>query len=309
MRIYGNLPEKSKTQTNSGNDAPVVLIVPPMVGSSILVDLVCAELSNRGNIVVSYSRKGLDIPAYMYDRTIHLPPVRMLFNVWETYRKALVYQKENKMASALEAERKNDIVSVMSYIEKRWPKRKKVIIGYGMGGSAAVYLSADEAFVSSHPSLYGVLAIEGRLYSTFYGEKPAEKFIEPFLPFAFAQRIEKWFIERKPVKINALSDAPKLKVPVQFVFSASNETLDMYINPYAAVQKTARENDEASVMRNFKNIHPVDWTDIPVKYPFIRFLSTGIKKKAWTNSESIANTADMFQLFIAGSHLNIPVVE
>ena len=279
-------------------NAPVVLLVPPVVGSNILLDLVCAELANQGNIVVSYARKGMDIPAYMYNGKIHLPPLHILLNVWEIYRKAIVYQKENETARALEAERKNDIISVMSYIEKRWPKRAKIIIGYGLGGSAAVYASADEAFVSRYPELCGILAIESRLYSSFYGEKPAEKYLEPFLPFAFTQRIEKWFTERKPVKINALAAPPALQLPVQFIFSASNETLDMYINPYAAIQKTTRENDETAVMRNFQDIHPVDWTDIPVKYPFVRFLSTGIQKSAWTNSESISHTTDMFQQFI-----------
>jgi dienelactone hydrolase len=309
MRIYGNQPEKSKTETDSGNDAPVVLIVPPMAGSNILLDLVCAELSNQGNIVVSYSHKGMDIPAYMYNKKIYLPPVHILFNVWETYRKAIVYQKENETARMLEAERKNDIISVMSYIEKRWPKRKKVIIGYGMGGSAAVYLSADDAFVSKHPKLCGVLAIESRLYSSFYGERQPEKYMEPILPFEFAQRIENWLVKKKPVKINALHDAPQLKVPVQFVFSASNETLDMYLNPYAIVQKTAAENDKTAVMRNYKDIHPVDWTDIPVKYPFIRFLAAGTQISAWKNSESISNTAKMFHQFIASSHLNAALSE
>ena len=298
LRIYGNVPEKPKNEGAPGINAPVVLIVPPVVGSNILLDLVCAELANQGNIVVSYARKGMDIPAYMYTGKIHLPPLHILLNVWKTYRKAAVYQKENETARVLEAERKNDIVSIMSYLEKRWPKRAKIIIGYGLGGSAAVYASADEAFVSKYPELCGVLAIESRLYSSFYGEKQPAKHIEPFLPFEFAQRIENWFTERKPVKINAISAAPKINVPVQFIVSASNETLDMYLNPYAVVQKTAAENDETSVMRNFKDIHPVDWTDIPVKYPFIRFLSTGAQKSAWTNAGSIAATAEMFQQFI-----------
>ncbi|MDR2602483.1 MAG: hypothetical protein LBC53_08560 [Spirochaetaceae bacterium] len=296
VRIYKRAENDSPESSAS---RPVILVSPPISGSIGAVDLVCASVCEKGNIAVSFSRKDLDLPAYKPEGGIYMPGYMNVFNNWAVITRAREYQKENETARLLEKERENDLKFILNFIDALFRNNPKIVIGYGLGGGAAVTAVQDEVFTGEHPSLRGVVAVESYLYSCWGSEPlPPMKPTDFLFPIDFFHNLKNRFTGKYPVKISTLEDAPRPKLPVLFIVSDKVERTKNGFGLYDAVEKTVSISGGMCGIYSVKNVKAVDWTDAPAKYPFLRFIISGFTKSAWKNLDCVSNAASVFQRFI-----------
>jgi hypothetical protein len=286
------------TESMRNPSAPLVLIAPPLTGSAGIVDDVCSNLARRGSLAVTFSRKKFDLPAYKSDGSLFMPSIHEIARNWNVFTRGLAYRNENHIAVEMENARRADIVFVARRLRERWPARPFVVIGYGVGGAAAAELAGDDAFLRDCPRFRGALAVESVLYAAY----PSEPFTprpvdESFLPLKITGHIENWLFNLLPVKINEPDVVPRPRRPVRFVISPDSAA-GKYAARYAAVYKAARESEAFVSIMSLPRTCALDWTDVPRKYPVLRFLAGGFSPRAWEAGECAANAAAIFQRFV-----------
>ncbi|MDR2521441.1 MAG: hypothetical protein LBC72_02655 [Spirochaetaceae bacterium] len=285
IRIY--------TESAHNPSAPLVLVAPPLTGSAGVVDTVCANLALRGSLAVTFSRKRFDLPAYKSDGSLFMPSIHQVVRNWKVVTRGRSYRDENRIAAKMENERRADIAFVAQQLRKRWPERPFVVIGYGAGGAAAAALAGDDSFLAGCPQFRGALAVESLLHSAYPSEPFTPRAVDDsFWPLKITGEIENWIFRRLPVKVSEPDAVPRPKRPVRFIISADGGAR------YAAVYKTAREQAGFVSTMSLPRVGALDWTDVPRKYPVLRFLSGGAGSRAWGGLECAENTAAVFQRFI-----------
>ncbi|MDR0539582.1 MAG: hypothetical protein LBG74_03645 [Spirochaetaceae bacterium] len=294
-RIYGSGQDTSEH---------VLLVVPPVTGGMGVVDALCAALAQEKIVVLSFSRGDIDMPAYTENGKLRFSSFARIPYNWKVLTRGVSYKKENELGRKLEAERRYDIQFLMRYADSRWPNAKKIIAGYGAGGSAAAYLAADSGFCAGHPSLRGVIALESYFYTVFTAE--AEPVLEtPAQTFAFITQARNYLLLRKPLKIKGLADVCKPALPVLFIASHYNTQNESALWRYAALEKTVRENSGSATLEKLEGIHAFDWTDVPEKYPILRFAAAPFEKNTWLDDECMKNVVSRYLSFIRSTSQNL----
>jgi hypothetical protein len=174
------------------------------------------------------------------------------------------------------------------------------LAGYGAGGAALLMLTGSAGFAARYPSVKGVIAVESPLLSVLEGEK----FILPPLPS------DNWFIslwsgiqsriaERQPRRITGIGAVPNPGVPVCFLLS------DWVRNPryredrYAAILRVFQDALSPAVIAAAKGTGPLDYSDIPEKYPLYPVLVSGAKKGLLRGGHGSRETAALMTEFAA----------
>lgn len=144
-------------KSSYSNETPVILAAPPVLGSSSVIDMICAAMEQKGFLVANFSHSDFDLFSVDVEGRVSYP-------TFKTAKKIItsVFNRDN---AYFEDIRGKDIDTVLPVIRKRFPSRKIFIIAYGASGSALASLSRDADFVAANPDISGGIIIESSSYS------------------------------------------------------------------------------------------------------------------------------------------------
>jgi hypothetical protein len=161
-------------------------------------------------------------------------------------------------------------------------------------------LTGSAGFAARYPSVKGVIAVESPLLSVLEGEK----FILPPLPS------DNWFIslwsgirgritERQPRKITDIGAVPDPGVPVCFLLSDRVQNPRRREDRYASILRVFQETGTPAVIAAAKGAGPLDYSDIPEKYPLYPVLMSGAKRSLLRRTHGSRETAALMTEFAA----------
>jgi hypothetical protein len=307
LRIYG--PGEDPVS----NDArrPLMLIVPPVAGSVAVIDQVCLELRDRGFTVVSYSRPHFDTSPYGENGKKWGESLAVVYRIFRIHTRGFKSLPVNASGRALEAERIKDINFLLSYFKRDLRNdsafsgvdtSRIFIAGYGTGGGALIQAAGSPEFTRTNPGVKGIIAIESPVFSAFTGETPP-------LPQAAGgddsrlralwTGITQWFSRPPPPKITGLGVIPRPEVPVLYMVSDKALVPRHRDGRYAAVFRALQGSREPAVLAVIPGAGPLDYSDIPKKFPFYRVLFPAEKQSLWETRNFTRETAGLMTNFAA----------
>ena len=302
---------------NGNPDLPVIVLVPPEIGSAVSADIVCTELSGQGYTVVTYFRTGFDTPLIDENgRKRLVSPVKLL-QYWRIFNMAASRSSLNEMGKSLEAERRIDIVFLLYHLTDVLGKdRQFLLAGYGAGGSALAYLAGDQIFVSLYENVLGVIAIESRLWSAFQDE-PRHESQRPVEGWSrsITMRIGNWFRDswsvftahllnlgpRKVVRTGPLP-AENFDNGLPVLYLVSGRALENN-QSYQAVFDALRAVSASTALAAIESAGPLDYQDFPFTHPIISFVLPGMKnsRKSTNPVNDTAAIISNFASYLIGS--------
>lgn len=307
---------------------PLMILVPPVLGSVMMTDRVCQALSGRGLTALTYSRRGFDSPAVENQRRFGLSPVKNA-GILRTLVMGTGSGPANAAGQILKEERGRDIQFLLSYIaQNELPALAGTdlncifIAGYGAGGAALVSLSASGDFIAQNPALKGIIAVESPL------PVPREEKQEPAAEnagwiAAVKAELGAWFAGLRTQKTNAGAGAvPGPKLPALFILSDWIQYSRYRDSRYETILRAFHRAEEPAVLAAVPGAGPADYSDGPEKYPLYSVLFPGKEKDLWKSEDFAAGTAslavnfaslvlereprDMFRTGVPGGQEEIP---
>jgi hypothetical protein len=287
-----------------------MLIVPPVAGSVGVIDQICLELRERGFTVISYSRPRFDTPYYGETGKKQGSSPAAVYRLLRIYRRGVKSLPVNVEGRALEAERLKDIQFLLSYIQgdRRGDSAFSgiaggpvFIAGYGAGGGAVIRAAASPDFTRANPGVRGIIALEAPVFSAFTGEAPP-------VPLAAAggswfrarwAGVTRWFSRLRPQKITGLGEIPRPEVPALYLVSGKALVPRHRDGRYAAVFKTLQGSREPAVLAAIPGAGPLDYSDIPEKFPLYRVFFPGTSQKPGKTRDFTRETAALMANFAA----------
>ncbi|MDR2743182.1 MAG: hypothetical protein LBB98_13670 [Treponema sp.] len=308
LRIYSGYDDREAEngavrQDGSGpyGDAralkPFLILIPPVSGSVTVIDRVCGELRDAGFTVAAYSRRGFDSPAVGPEgKRYALSPIgwSRLFRA-ESRGRATV--SANVIGRSLEEGRRQDIVFLLGLLRQSGPLSGSgmheaalraalaetdlsavFLVGYDAGGAALLELSGPPDFAARYPAVKGIITVESSLFSVLTGEEA------PTAPPPH----DNWFIAvwsgicsraaaLRSRKLTGIGEVPRPGVPVCFILSDMVEEPRHRENWYAAILRVFRSTKVPAILVAAAGAGPLDYSDIPEKYPIYPFLRPGGK--------------------------------
>jgi hypothetical protein len=300
LRIYGDYDggkagDGAVRQGGSGALKPLLLLIPPVSGSVTVIDRVCGELRDAGFTAVTYSRRGFDSPAVGPEGKMYaLSPNKrsLLFKAESRGRAAAA---ANAIGRSLEEGRRRDIVFLLGLLRRNRPQAVSgaheaalwaalgetdlsaaFLAGYDMGGAALLELSGSPDFAARYPAVKGIVAVESSLFSVLTEEETPE----PPPPH------DNWFIALwsgirgrmaalRSRKITGIGEVPRPGVPVCFILSDKVKEPRHREGRYAAVLKAFHGAKGPAILVAAAGAGPLDYSDIPEKFPVYPVLSPG----------------------------------
>jgi len=292
LRIYG--PVK--------RSRPLIVLVPPEVGSVASVDIVCTELCKKNFTVVTYSYE--DKHPFLKQSVF---PVKLL-KYWNIYRKAADLASANEQGKALETERRADIEFLLSQLPALLDDTGKgklpplLLAGYNAGGSALAYLAGERDFISQYNNVLGIVAIECRLWSSYLPESPAV----PYVPAGGGTLLRQWvnienrLINLLPRRVSRSGPLPGAGLSFRglpVLYLVSGKALDSKRQkPYQAVFDSMRSGLGRVAIASIQGAGPLDYQDFPFTYPMYSFFLPGLKD-AQKSEDPIGDTAGIIGNF------------
>jgi len=293
IRIYTEVNESLMSPR------PLMVLLPPVLGSQAAVDQVCGELRDRGFTVLSYSRRGFDYG---------IGPIQWIRRI-NASLSGTNSASANVNGQTLEKERGEDILFLMSWIiqnpalEERTrlfniASRDEVFFaGYGAGGSALIQWS-ERAFPPAGLKILGLIAIESYLWSAYQTEIPEIPILPPDADWitSIKHGFKSWFAEMKPKKITGPGQVPGSFLPILFLVS------DRGRDPFGRYQAMYRSFEAArgpAIIISSDGAGLLDYSDFTVKYPVLAALIHGRERSAWDKPGTPGETADLISGFAA----------
>jgi len=288
LRIYG--PVKK--------NRPLIVLVPPEVGSAASVDMVCTELYKKNFTVVTYSYEDKHLL-----RKQSVFPVKLL-KYWRIYRRAAFFASANEQGKALETERRKDIEFLLSQLPALLDDTGKgklpplLLAGYNAGGSALAYLAGERDFISQYNNVLGIAAIECRLWSSYLPVPP----VVPYVSLGGGTLLRQWasvesrFINLLPRRVNRNGPLPGAGISFRglpVLYLVSGKALDSKKQkPYQAVFDSMRSGLGRVAIAAIQGAGPLDYQDFPFTYPMYSFFLPGLKD-AQKSEDPIGDTASI----------------
>jgi len=283
LQIYD---QSGRDQTGRGHTGrPIIFLVPPELGSSASVKLVCSELENKGYTVVTYSRKDFDLPFIDDNGKKRFSLLFKMPGYLYTAFMGTRFASANNRGKAMEAERRADIEYLLPRIYGLTGETDYapiLLAGYGAGGSALAYLNDKDGFASNN-NVLGIIAVESRLWSSY--ETEASVINKNSSTRGFSYRILAEVVDRltdllpKTLK-RTKALLPSANLPVLYLISgrALNYPLLDYgkgKNPYQAIFDTGRLSSGPIAIAAIKEAGPLDFQDFPLTHPVYSFSLPG----------------------------------
>jgi hypothetical protein len=299
IRIYG--PEGT-----AGSQQPLMVLIPPAAGSLLAVDRLCGELSRRGFRVLTYSRKGIDAPAIGDDGTrLLLSPlgnIRLLRVIFQ----GTAWAGAHTLGRALEEERKRDLVFLLSSLGNLLPAhtdRDHVFIaGFGAGGAAAISLAASPGFAARNPAVRGIIGLESPILSALDREPKKTVGIsreEAGWPQFLWATVSVWVANLGPKRVKGIEKLSLPEVPALCILSDRALDSRRGENRYRGVQESFRNGSSPAVLAMVPGAGPLDYSDVPEKYPLLSLLFPGAKPPVWAREDYLPGTAALMVNFAA----------
>jgi hypothetical protein len=318
LRIYGPVsPETGETAPGTRSPVgarpdqarPVLFLVPPITGSVLMVDRLCASLRDGGFTVVSYSRLDFDFPAVDQEGKFFRPPPVNMLDLFRSYTRGRLSEAANNIGRSLETERGEDIRFLLALIwqnrgipgyaetaENKTDWNCVFAAGYGAGGSALLSLAAENT------GLRGIVSIESPLLSAFKGE---ERLPDPEPPRdanwfrSLWAGISGWAADIGTHKITGIGMVPNPEIPVCLIVSDQIQSVKYQDGRYAALIRVFRTTTAPVVLAAVSGAGILDYSDVPEKYPIYSVLLSGQNGEAWTRTGYIPGTAALIINFAA----------
>jgi hypothetical protein len=288
MQIYGQpgSGQIGSDQIGSGQiGRPIIFLVPPELGSSASIRLICSELENKGYTVVTYSRKDFDLPFIDENGKKHFSMLLQMPGYLYASLMGARFASANDRGKAMEAERRADIEYLLPRIyglTGETDYEPILLAGYGAGGSALAYLNENGGFGSNN-NVLGIIAVESRLWSSY--ETEASAVYKDSSTRGFSYRILTEVVDRltnllpKTLK-RTKALLPSANLPVLYLISgkALNYPLVDYgkgKNPYQAIFDTGRFASGPIAIAAIKDSGPLDYQDFPLTHPVYSFSLPG----------------------------------
>lgn len=269
---------------------PLLILIPPVTGSVGMIDQVCGELRDRGFTVLTYSRRNFDFPARDdAGRRFGLPAARR-FQLLQALTQGLTYQKANAAGRVLEDGRRQDIFFLLGAIRQQDEFRRELLgdadgdciflAGYGAGGAALLQIAGSPGFTRQYPAVKGLAAVESPILSALR---------EPDQPPPSPLRLEGWFrslsqairtrtAELGPRKLSGAAELPAPGVPALLLLSDRALNTRHRETRYATLIPLLQEMKEPAILAAVRGAGPLDYSDVPRKYPLYRVLFPGTGK-------------------------------
>jgi len=295
LQIYGPI------QTGLGQTVrPIIFLVPPEIGASASMKLVCSELENKGYTVVTYSRKDFDLPFIDENGKKHLSLLAKMPGYLYTSIMGTRLVSANNRGKSMEAERQADIEYLLPRIydlsggtgNDELPPI--LLVGYGAGGSALAYLN-DKGVFASNNNLLGIIAVESRLWSS-YQAKSSD------VSGASSIRNLMDIVDRLPgflpKTVKLTKSLPSANLPVLYLVSGNAlkyPSLDYGEgkNPYQAIFDAERLASGPIAIAIIEGSAPLDYQDFPLTHPVYSFSLSKLKDAA----NFISDTASIISNF------------
>jgi hypothetical protein len=303
IRLYSGGTERP-AGGRAGPARPLMLVLPPVMGSVMMTDGLCEALAERGFTVISYSRRGLDAPAFG-DR-VYPAPVQDRAALLEAFALGTRSAGAASKGKALETARKEDIRFLLSAIEEgelhnRMPPADCLFItGYGAGGAALIGLSADPQFTAAHPLLRGIIPVESPILSALEGEAPSPGAgEEEHWIGALWHTLKNGITGLRESKTIRISGLPRPALPAFFLVSDRVQNSRDRDGRYATILRAFHGAKRPSILAAVPGAGPLDYSDSPEKYPCYRVLFPGIRQSIWKNGDFAGNSASLMTNFAA----------
>jgi dienelactone hydrolase len=294
LQIY-NARDDEEARRRTGGRRPLLIVIPPVSGSIPVIGQVCRELRDAGFTVLTYSRQGFDSPAIGPDGKAYGLSLNKRLRLFRAEARGRTIVAANLLGRSLEEGRRQDILFLLDMIGENTPLpvseayipvieaipartdlRAVFLVGYDAGGSALLDLAGSPDFTARYPAVKGVIAVESPLFSVLTGEE---------LPPAPPPN-DNWFIAvwsgirsraaaLRKRRITGIGEVPLPNVPVCLILS------DKVANPryredrYAAILKVFRSAAGPAVLTAAVGAGPLDYSDVPVKFPLYSVLRPG----------------------------------
>jgi hypothetical protein len=294
-RVYEH---EERTQTY-----PIILVVPPELGSVRSVDRLCAELRQAGFTVISYSRPGFDLPSLVDNGKTRWPAVGDVAALLQASIAGTSFEGANKYGRHLEEERQRDVEVLLAALDSRLMPRVAgnvpvVLAGYNAGGSALVQLASSPAFINAYPQVKGVIAVESRFWSVYEAQPDegqsrdniAENELE--LP-EFINKLAGLL----PKQMLPTGTLPLPTLPTLFLVSDQVTAQKQREGVYGPVLRALHSSNALLVAVEGAGL--LDYTDYIVKYPLYSFFFSGRSPAVWRNEEFLTGTASVMANFAA----------
>jgi hypothetical protein len=316
LRAYA--PE-SPAGTGTAEKRPLMILMPPAAGSLLVVDRLCEALARRGFTTLVYSRRGIDAPALETGgRKRLLSPagtLRLLRAVFQGTR----WTGANAIGRVLEEERKQDLAFLLAALQNRGePAAREAvemllgkdtdrsvvfIAGYGAGGAAAASLSSEPGFAVRNPSVRGIIGLESPILSALEQAPQRAPETSPRQEGAlrsFLSSLETRIADLGPKRIRGLGRIPQPEVPVLFILSDRALSYSWRQEQrYLSVMETYRRAVKPAALVMVSGAGPLDYSDVPEKYPLLSRIFPGNAAPLWAREEYPDGTASLIANFSA----------
>jgi hypothetical protein len=311
LRVYESPPDEEAT-----GKRPLMILLPPAAGSLLAVDRVCGELSRLGFVTLTYSRRGIDIPALQTDGTKRLlSPVRILQRLRAIFQ-GTRWVTANTIGRSLEEERKQDLTFLLDLLQNRsstgttgilpgdnTDRNVIFIAGYGAGGAAAAILGAEPGFAKRYPGVRGIIGLESPVLSALGQDppkSPATKRGQSGEPWAFLIDLGEKIAALSPKRIRGVDRVLQPEVPVLFILSDRALSYSWRRQQrYLSVLEIYRRAVKPAALVMVPGAGPLDYSDLPEKYLLLSRLFPGDQTPLWKLEEYAGGTASLIVNFCA----------
>ncbi|MDR2073027.1 MAG: hypothetical protein LBP60_06315 [Spirochaetaceae bacterium] len=290
---------------------PLMILSPPVAGSVTLVDGLCRTLAERGFTVMTYSRRGFDSPAVDgAGKRRGISPVKN-FRLLRAMARGSRSAAANAIGRVLEEERGRDIEFLLSSIRKNGAVRDLLLSGtdleciflsgYGAAGAALTALSGSPDFAKNNPAVRGIIAVEGPLLSAL---ERAPRKTSPVVEGSNWFRLLRTDLSNRIAglgsqKIAGMADLPRPVIPVLFILSSQVLNPRRRDGRYGTILGTLQRALAPALLVAVPGAGPLDYSDGPEKYPFLRVFFHGQGEPVWQEGEFIPGTASLMANFAA----------
>jgi len=294
--LSGRLDRGYCLQIYGQTGRPVIFLVPPEIGASASVELVCSELENKGYTVVTYSRNDFDFPFVDENGKKHLSLLAKLPGYLYASLMGTRLASANNRGKAMEAERRADIEYLLPRIyglTGETDYEPILLVGYGAGGSALAYLDANGGFASNN-NVLGILAVENRLWSSYQTEPPAASKKSSLRGFSYIRFLDMLdnIPSLLPKTLKRAKSLPSANLPVLYLVSGkalkySSLNYRDGKNPYQAIFDTERFASGPIAIAVIEDSGPLDYQDFPLTHPVYTFALPGRKENSISDTAGI----------------------